>query len=248
MQGVYFTDPETGLQRELDVLITSGLFNQNNHIAFKIHIPIQCKYSSKPWVVFASHTSSVVNRDYVINACFKNEAAYNLIYHLCQTSEIQPNPYLFETPINLGYGITTAHSIQESDSEVKSKEKRGGKDHAYESYMSVIQACRDLQTRASKNKDAHGFIPIEVIFPLLVIDGPLYEMSLNGNGDVSFSEIDEATIIYRGIGSSFVRVISAKIMDERLGLVAKSVNSIVDHVTRDQTILWRDAPFRLITY
>lgn len=169
-QSAIFPDPQSDKGREIDVLAQDPDFIGVIEISFVI----ECKSSSKPWVVFTSEDAlSGYNR--LLAFGVTSGAARNIL------AERTGNP-LWERyigrPEHGGYGFRQALG-KESDP-------------AYTAAIGAIKACHGIaQDRVSSSIPRLAFA-----FPVIIIDSPLFECSRKHDGELELVEVSNSEFLF----------------------------------------------------
>ncbi len=183
-QAAYYTDPETGKAREVDVIVDRD-GEWIDYFMFTFSIAIECKKSNKrPWVVFAAepkHSSgSLLDIGWV-----GSKAGVALRRKLWMNTGIRTAAF-HQWDGKRGYGVTEALTT--------------GKDVPYQAIMSAAKYANDLAVKT----DQRVWTPPDdrVVFgslthPVVVLDGELFEASLDESGELQVVETDEAVVYHR---------------------------------------------------
>ncbi|MCX6173552.1 MAG: hypothetical protein NTZ27_02225 [Ignavibacteriales bacterium] len=160
-QSIYYYDYEFNINREIDVLAHKGICIEDRFAS--IDYIIECKSSKKPWLLFS--TKKEISYDPIIEAerYIHNENATSLIVHLSSTDLIKklyPFYYDFGTT---GYGLTQAFT--------------SGNDIAYKAINTLSKYCNS----AIRSSNGKMYPDSKIIIPILVIDTPLFEVTLSEN-------------------------------------------------------------------
>lgn len=189
IQSEYFADPESGDAREIDVVALKQ--EDINNVLFRISLLIECKRSTdKPWLLFTSNQTHLSNR-----ARVAQRAANSLGRHyLKELSEIDTihNLPIFTLPQRAAYGVTQAFTA--------------GKDIPYSAVTSVSKATLSavMQLEEMKEKDKKKILPFfrpivicALLFPVVVVEGQLFEVFLNDSTNMEINNLDNGTLIWR---------------------------------------------------
>lgn len=170
-QSATFPDPQSDKGREIDVLAEDPDYLGVIEISFII----ECKSSSKPWVVFTSDDAlSNYNRLFAFGVT--SSAARSVLADRFTDLPLL-SPYI-KRPQRGGYGFRQALG-KESDP-------------AYTAAIGVLKACHGVaQDRSS------GSIPrFAFAFPVIVIDSPLFECSLMESGELDLKEVKSSEFLF----------------------------------------------------
>lgn len=170
-QSGTFPDPQSEKGREIDVLAEDpdlmGILN--------ISFVVECKSSSKPWVVLTSNDAL---------ASYSRIHAFGLTSNHAKDALFSKYPNLgrlseyVEKPNKSGYGFRQAFS---KDS-----------DPAYTAAMSVIKACHEI----SKDRPEQKIPKLTFSFPVIVVNSPLFECSRKRNGELAVKEVLESEFLF----------------------------------------------------
>ncbi|MBI5961841.1 MAG: hypothetical protein HY863_00060 [Chloroflexi bacterium] len=205
-QGWYFTDPEEGKPREIDIL---AFCNINTGHPLMLQFIIECKWSKKPFVVFSysDRTPKSPNPELQqanpVGKQFVNKIVSNGIIN--QLS-------LFSPTSPLGYAMTQAQISMKSTNETG---QSSNKDEAFDALMKVAKATYSIlqyyTTRSdtvSKEGDAAQYVLAYLAFPMIVVDAPLFDCYLNEKGDAIVTPISQVLVnwSYPLLGNLPIRV------------------------------------------
>jgi len=206
-QGWYFTDPDEGKPREIDIL---AFFNVYTGHPVTLQFIIECKWSKKPFVVFTYPDRKPQRPNVELQQA--NPVGKEFVKKLV-TDGIINQLSLFSPMSPLGYAMTQA---QISMKEVNEVGRTGSnKDEAFDALMKVAKATYgilDYHTHRAETVTKEGD-PIQYVlgflaFPLIVVDAPLFDCHLNEKGDVVVEPISQALInwSYPRLGNLSIRV------------------------------------------
>ncbi|CAM2149572.1 Restriction endonuclease type IV Mrr domain-containing protein [Pararobbsia alpina] len=170
-QAGIFVDRETNKGRELDVVAS----DPDSFGIIEVSFVIECKASSNPWVVLTSEDALArFNRIFAFGVLSKDAMAAVV------SRQPGKSPWFAKhvsRSDRCGYGLRQAFA--------------GNNDSAYSAAMSAIKGCHDLARRDL------GDIPrLTFTFPVIVIDAPLYECSMDNNGELLLSAVDESEFLF----------------------------------------------------
>lgn len=195
-QSVYYRDPETDTPREIDV-VAGHQGEYADYFMFSVTFCIECKKSSKPWVVFVGPDKvgkSAFHRGWI---CSKigQDVKDNLPLAVTHKQAF----HKWERP--WGTGVTTAQ-VGVSDSEGKQSKQRDGSnnDAPYKAMMGATKAAYAIAQEANTKKWYDN--DPSVLFgamtqPVVVFDGILFEAVLNDSGEIEVSQVDESIVLFR---------------------------------------------------
>lgn len=190
IQSWFYSDPETEISRELDVL---GKIDDVMGL-LTVYSVVECKKSSKPWILFTSERA-VFNR--VLSfAIMSDKTRLAITKNILRMKDVE----WFMKNGRAAYGITEAFTSKE--------------DETFKAGMTVTKAAISLL------KDEVGrseFSPLSFFFPTVVLDGRLFECFLDPDGVPTIEEIDSAFLLFPmrvggHLGSS-IRVVTLNAFD-----------------------------------
>jgi hypothetical protein len=169
LKSSYYDDPETGISREIDVI---GRLTDDIGL-LSVYAVIECKKSSKPWVVFTSDRSGF-NRIQSF-AIMTNNARKVVLQNLSKMKTVE----WFKKEGRIGYGIATAFDSKE--------------DETFKAGMSATKAAISLAKKETKPSggDLHHYF-----FPTVVLDGQLFECYLGEDENPIVAEADSASLLF----------------------------------------------------
>ena len=200
-QSSYYVDSETGKAREIDVLA----IHPDIYGVIDIQFIVECKSSSKPWVLICSpHTLVGYNRLFAL-AALSRTARHAL-------SDRESLTRLGKLPWYRKEGLI-GYSLRQAFSDV---------DIAYAAAIGTTKACADFVGKTKGSRESLAFA-----FPVVVIDGPLIRCFLAENGDVQLEEVEEGEFLFSGheLGAC-IRVVTAA----RLSAFALEAKSVADEL------------------
>jgi hypothetical protein len=176
-QSYFYSDPNTSDRREIDVLVTQQ--GEIDGRLIRIVFPIECKRSvDKPWVIFTDPATSFAGSRRVSQQG-ANGHGERLLDAFAE-DRMLAGAGLFEIRSTPGYSITTAL--------VDGKE---GKDRAYHAISSVSSATKALIELLNRAPLA------AIFFPVVVLDGRLFDCHLDHAGNVEVVEASSAVLLWR---------------------------------------------------
>lgn len=179
-QSEFYLDPRTGVSREIDVRASSTLYTENTSAS--LSYVVECKKSTdKPWVLF-TRENKIIDWEYA-NWYSSNENAWDYLIHAAIDGKIDLFPLNLHTSPRIAYGLTVAFT--------------SGEDASYKAIQSVTRCALARIAKADE-----GFTigeHIEVVLPVIVIDGVLVEAFLDKDNEVQVKEINEGIILWDGL-------------------------------------------------
>jgi hypothetical protein len=206
-QSYTYPDPQSDKGREIDVLAIDPDFLGIIEISFVL----ECKSSKKPWVVLTSE-DALANYNRLFAFAVTSEAAKkSLASRLPNFGALEP---YISRPSHRGYGFRQAFSENN--------------DSAYATAIGVIKACAGIARDRQETK-----IPrLSFVFPIIVVDSPLFECSLKNDGDLELKEVEKSEFLFSAripdhVGTC-VRVIKKeqlKAFSEKAKILANTIRS-----------------------
>lgn len=208
--GWYFKDPETDISREIDIVAT---IHEPLGLA-EINFVIECKKTSKPWVLFTSEDAHSGFHRLNSFALISEHARNSLVDVLCdETEKTEEIPWLWKNG-RVGHGLIQALS---STSDV-----------AYKATLSAVKASIWLQNNSFwQSTELRQFV---LSFPVIVISSPLYESYIDEKGETKLQEINYGFLFFnqqiKNFNGTCVMVVNEKHLDQ----FVKDCNSIESKV------------------
>lgn len=174
-QSSYYIDEETNKARELDVEV----INRSGLGFVDVRFFIECKSGDKPWVLLSSADT------------LRN---YSRLVAFCAMSELSRD-FFARTENFMGLfkkfswlkkdGVIAAYSLRQAFSNEV--------DPAYTAAMTVAKACHQHVRHSKFSSGALHFA-----FPVIVVDKPLIRCTLDGNGQIELSEVEQGEFLFTG--------------------------------------------------
>jgi hypothetical protein len=183
-QGPYFTDPDTGVEREIDLIASwSGdILGRSLRIVFVV----ECKWSkNRPWVTF-SNPSPTLSYDRI---CLDERLVSffgNKLLNKFKSDENLSSQGFFSCPSEKAY---TLRAININDDQNNAPKSKNG-DIAYDSVRAISASSMSICSVLKKSPIA------AVVFPLIVFDGNLFDCKLKEKNELVANEIEYATLIW----------------------------------------------------
>ncbi|MCK4395921.1 hypothetical protein KAW96_04915 [candidate division WOR-3 bacterium] len=172
IQSHYYIDPENDNYREIDIIATKPDFIGGIDISFII----ECKSSKeKPWLLFSSDRV-LENRSIFLSYCINSDSTREaLIKKGFETINVLP---WIKKEGRIAYGLTQAFT--------------SGDDITYKATISVLKATISRKKELNK-RNPYPFI---FLFPVIIVDGQLFECFLNSRGLLSIQEFQEGFLYF----------------------------------------------------
>ncbi len=177
IQSHYYPDPESNTYREIDVIATYPEHTGCINISFTI----ECKVSKKkPWILFSS--SNVLEGNHILfTYCIHSKSARKDLLKELDIDYIKmlkKNLPWMKKNSRVAYGVTQAFT--------------SGDDKTYKASLSALKAAINIKKEIGQQK----WEPFVFIFPVIVIDGQLFDCFLDKKGKVSISEIYDSFLFF----------------------------------------------------
>lgn len=196
----YYDDPETGTRREIDLV---AYFDQWDEPRLSVHLAIECKAPSKPWLLFTTEQIAMTPEGYV-SATPATTEAKNWLHMISGLREVQETP-LFRRPERVGFNLVQA---------------LGGTDAAYTAIMSATKAAVALAEAATRNNHSVVFVPV------IVVGCPLFEANLDTAGDITLNPIDYGKLLRMDLGQVVLHVVTEQGLASFIDDCARSIEVV----------------------
>jgi len=171
-----YDDPEKNISRELDLYANKSWYDKNDDVSFELSLLVECKKSEKPFVLISSRQND------------KNTFSFGEFYDaFSQYSRLLMNSQKkhINLPGNSSRGFKLVQAFTNSDETI------------YKATNSLLKSFNDW----IKNEEGHLEESVKmnlqtIALPILIIDSPLYEATLNTSGDIDFKEINCGVLEY----------------------------------------------------
>ncbi|MBD2560081.1 MULTISPECIES: hypothetical protein [Nostoc] len=158
-QSSFYIDPESNEVREIDIVVCNSTYVID---VFDVYFVIECKSVSRPWVLFTSENT------------FAN---YNKYFAYCLYSEVGKKLFINKTLEILARGdVLTWFNKKGRNGYSMTEAFTSSIDNTYKAAMSALKAAVALKILADENKR------LTFIFPVIVVDGSLFESYLDVDG------------------------------------------------------------------
>jgi hypothetical protein len=168
-QADFYSDPETGTQREIDVFAHTGDSVGGMDVTFHI----ECKRSTdKPWLLFSSPHPPAFNR--LLGYAVTSESTRHVVVEK-DIRAFMELPWAKKDKM-LGYGLTQAFTT--------------GEDIAFRASTGALKSAIAERQRSERQ----SWQPFLFAFPVIVIDGMLFECTLDGNDELLVTQRDHGEL------------------------------------------------------
>lgn len=201
VQSDYFEDPKEKVQREIDVV--ARVQSETEAGLIRISFVIECKASrDKPWVLFTADSVRLAEPARVIQRT-ASTTGKRFLHRLAERAEIRGLPF-FTLPERPAYGLT--QSLGQSERDLSYQAISGVSAAA----VAQALAADEAMTRTKTNI-------IEVVFPVVLLDGRLFEAYLNGAGELNVAEVESGVLVWRksagSAGNTIIRIVTRKALE-----------------------------------
>jgi hypothetical protein len=227
-QSVYFTDENTEVEREIDLVATKMSVIRGGNAIFKISLVIQCKWDKKsPWIVL-TNSFGEDSEDGILKLVYSNKYR-NFITGL--SSNISSSlEVLSKSPGRCGYGMTSGIFDDNSNGARGERDRR--KDNAYEAYRSVISGSIGVMKLAEEDMKNGFSVPlIHLVIPVIVVDGNLVQVSLAGDFEVKTEERNSAMVQYNGGNYASIRVYTLSGFTEEISKISNDIDKMMSEAS-----------------
>lgn len=170
-QSSSIQDTQSDKGREIDVLVQDpdsiGIIN--------ISFVVECKSSSKPWVVFTAD-DALRNRNRLFSFGLLSNLALDTLSEKWENLTLL-KPYVMK-PEKGGYGFR-----QVLDQ---------GSDPAYSAAIGALKACHGIV----RDREHSEFPRLAFAFPIIVVDSPLFECSLKIDGELEVKPVFHSEFVF----------------------------------------------------
>jgi hypothetical protein len=171
----HFPDPKTGEQREIDVLATRQ--GKIDGRILRIVFVLECKFKAdRPWVAVTDSADRPSASDRVSQRAASSHGK-RLLEGFSNDPQLQ-NAGFFQMPARLAHNVTTALG-------------NDNKDLAYPAYSKAAAATAGLVSVLRPSPVA------AVLFPIVVIDGTLFETRPDTSGELEPEEVSKSIFLWR---------------------------------------------------
>jgi hypothetical protein len=208
-QSATYVDLQSEKGREIDVLARDP-----DIIGFiELSVVVECKSSTKPWVVLTSNDAlAVYNR--LRTGAVMSERTYTALSR-GRTDNLKVDQYLHRAG-KCGYGFRQAFSKDA--------------DPGYGAAMNVVSACKGITSVVPAGDD---WPTLAASIPIIVVDSPLFECQLRPDGELELVEVDASAFLFSAHIPKQVSCVVRVIHRSKLEVTAKWAKSLVDALRED---------------
>ncbi len=175
IQGKYLPDPESpGTPREVDVIATREVRIPDKG-TMGAYLVVECKYTAKPWVIVRGRP------DYESAIPDFSRITTTLGEPWIERARVHPaieGGHTFQQEARPGHALLTAHLSDDARGDSPTRTAKNNQDSAYAAIMAATKHARAWADELSMRPSPPVF---GVVFPVVVVRGPLYEASMVGN-------------------------------------------------------------------
>jgi hypothetical protein len=228
MQSHYYADADTGVSREVDVVadLQSGIAED---LFVRCVFIIECKVSlDKPWVLFSIAGRSLGEPARILQRVL-SKTGRQVLFELVKKGDLL-DAALFGLQPPLGYGLIQAFTDKT--------------DVAFSAMSTAAKAAKAWVAETDNSSYSPRFI--DVVFPVIVMDGRLFQTSLNSASEVIVSETDCATVLWRNpladLPHTIIHVQVASSIDKFASQLFVRAREFVDKYCMHIYRTWREIP------
>lgn len=230
-QSVYYKDPGTGQEREVDLVATKMTVMDDSMTLFKVSLVIQCKWSKNTaWVGFLNSIPRGATKDGIIKTLYgPDDRSYITGFSRDLESDLE---ILNIDPERSCYAMTSIGGIRSDKSSNHSETGGKEKDIAYEGYRSIISGSLGVLNLGMEDASVgHRRRCISIIVPIIVVDGPLCEARINNCGEIECCVTDGMTLIYNGERYFNISVVTKEEFAVRVPAIARDIEKLLNRVS-----------------
>lgn len=178
-QSTIYVDKATGKDRELDV--TAYYVRRLGDVTISFQVNIECKFAKNIWILFSGEHEGFENLQ-IDNFYYGNFAATQMLNRLSIADGFAEKTW-FKINTKFGYGLT------ETSSSAESQEGRT-------TYKAIATLLNSLHHAKERDSNSHGKF-FNVVIPVIVFQGKMFECFLNNNNEEEVNEITEGQLLYK---------------------------------------------------
>lgn len=214
--SVFYQNIDGTNSNEIDILTYKSIWYKEKSAFFTVIFLIECKYSKdKPWILFKSNNDYPSNSEIVFQNA--NDNGQIALLELANNEKIQKN-FLFNLECPLYYGVTRAFENKN--------------DLAYSAMMKICNAVDSKTYYMSEGRGAMSVDSIEIVFPIIVIDGSLYETYLDEDSELELNRIQFGKLIHYNPSlrnqKYFIDIVSFENIDNYIDKLSNAVSSFFE--------------------
>jgi hypothetical protein len=215
-QSFYYLDPVTRKAREMDILALVRKHQED--IDVQAACITQCKSSpDKPWVLFTAPADDNADR-YSYYSRIGSRLGIRLLSLIHNHATI-PIPPVLQLPSRIGYGVIKGFK--------ESRDSKETSDTAFAAVMSVASAAMARRQLFEDPNEPPSSV-CDIMFPVIVIDSPLFSCYLAENGTVSLTEIEVGMLqLQHPVGERTAPTLLNIITFPALPMFAQSISDLI---------------------
>jgi hypothetical protein len=217
----YYKDLDENKYREIDVIASRNLYFKQSPVLFiDLTYIIECKHSpDKPWVLLKSSADNNSGIGHDIDNRIATKMGKYALLELSVDNEVRNNK-IFTFSQRLSYGVTRALKNQDDMP-----------------YKALLAACKAANSHAiaidntwNKNKTSR----IEFIFPLVIVEGQLYESTLGNESNIILNNVSNGTVIFRnpsaGDNLTFIDIVTEQGLEAFIESISNEAEKLQNHI------------------
>lgn len=164
-QGQYYSDAEMGKGREIDVVASNAT---GGFPGVMVKAVIECKRSpGKPWVLFTNESNPFSLLSFLVSTASRTG---HIFINRARATGVLTRLDQFKAPERVAYGMTQGFT----------EAHENNVDVTYKATMSAVKAAMWTVKEHEAHWEALDAVGL-VVFPVIVIDAPLFEYYLDGD-------------------------------------------------------------------
>jgi hypothetical protein len=217
LQGMHIPDVDSGKAREIDVIGLKSL--EMGETTFYFVCLIECKWSkSKPWVLFSSSEKDRGGCS-LIAETIASDLGEVVVHILAADQQLQEDRF-FESMQTTSYGGRVAFT------------KENNSDLFYSTVQSVISKAM-LIAKADDPKSIEDSMTEfgSIVFPVVVVDGELFEASYNPETDnVNLEKREHMRLRWsaRGSADHAVNIVGFEFLERFIRTLAQTADTVLE--------------------
>lgn len=216
--STYYKDPDESRYREIDIVASRA--QDINGTIIDISFVIECKFSpSKPWLIFKNKHDTDFDKENEIGFRASNQSGSVALLALSINEKTKDN-YLFKLEDSIGYGVTRALENE--------------KDMPYKAMHSACKASNALALEIDESWNKNQINSADIFFPMIVVDGKLFNCILNEDNETELSETEKETVIFRnptgGKSHSFVDILTKEAVIDHAKYLSQAVDDVFHEI------------------
>lgn len=223
--GSFFSDPNSGKSRELDLICTRSVESPSADVCLYMHLLIQCKFLPDPWLFFSNKDHSSLPLE---PSLLRDHRGDSPLYIWPDIPVPLAHGFLYGWPES-AYGATTAHIEQpQKQSKGGSARMRKG-DLAYEALASITAAFNGWGPPRGALLSMPDQRVYHLTVPVVFARGSLFTVHWGKDGDV-FAPTNTIRVAWRGGDTCrriLIDVVEASTISGYLDNVSQTADALV---------------------